>query len=344
PMRGSEVRDPRIWAHYLSDAMERFGDEAEVLVCQHHWPIHGREEILDFLARQRDLYKHVHDQAVRRMNLGWRPQEIAEAADLPPSLRRDWRMRGYYGSAAHNAKAVFQRYLSWYDGNPANLAPLPPKQGAAKHLEYMGGAGAVLARARADFEAGEFRWVAQVLQHVLVAEPRNAAARGLAADAFEQLGYQAENATWRNAYLYAAQELREGVVTLPPRPILPPDLLEAAETETLFDFMAVRLDAEAATGLHRRIDWAFPERGETVAQTLRHETLTQILGKRRADADAVATLPRDVFVALLVRRISVAEAVVSGYMAVEGDVGAVEALFDMLDDFELQFDVVAPSA
>ncbi|MEM6438947.1 MAG: alkyl sulfatase dimerization domain-containing protein [Pseudomonadota bacterium] len=343
PLRGSEVRDPRIWSHYLSDAAERFGGEAEILVSQHHWPIWGREAIVEHLARQRDLYKHIHDQTVRLMNKGWRPAEIAEAVDLPVSLGRDWKMRGYYGSVAHNAKAVFQRYLSWYDGAPANLSPLPPRAAARKYLDYMGGAEAVMSRARADFEAGEFRWVAQVLYHVLFADPGNAAAKALAADAFEQLGYQAENATWRNAYLYAAQELREGVVKLPPRSILSPDLLEAVETVTLFDFMAVRLDAAKAEGLHRRIAWRFPERGEEIAQTLRHETLTQIIGKRFDAPDAAATLSRVDFVQLLVRRLTVAEALETGALTVDGDASVIEDLFAMLDDFELQFDVVAPS-
>ena len=342
PLRGSEVRDPRIWSHFLADAVERFGDRTEVLICQHHWPTWGRENVTGFLQRQRDLYKHIHDQTVRLMNHGWRPAEIAEALDLPPSLADDWRMRGYYGTVSHNSKAVFQRYLSWYDGNPANLNPLPPVQAARKYVDYMGGAPEVLAKARADFEAGEFRWVAQVLYHVLFADPANKDARHLAADAFEQLGYQAESATWRNAYLYAAQELRHGVVKLPPRPILSPDLLGAVATETLFDFIAVRLDPEKCAGMSWRLNWHLTDREERLCQTLANETLTQIMGKTADDAIATVTTRREVLVALIVGKATIAEALDSGALSVSGEAEVLTDLFGMLDGFDMQFDVVTP--
>lgn len=342
PLRGSEVRDPRIWSHFLADAVERFGEGTEVLVCQHHWPTWGRDEVRDFLERQRDLYKHIHDQTVRLMNHGWRPAEIAEALDIPPSLQKDWRMRGYYGTVSHNSKAVFQRYLSWYDGNPANLNPLPPVKAARKYVSYMGGAEATLEKARADFEAGEYRWVAQVLYHVLFADPENQGARHLAADAFEQLGYQAESATWRNAYLYAAQELRHGVVKLPPRPVLSPDLLGAVATTTLFDFISVRLDPEKALGTKWRINWRLKDRDETVCQTLCNETLTHIMGKQADDADATVETTREVLVGLIVGKASIAEVTGSGALSVSGDTSLLTGLFDMLDSFEMQFDIVTP--
>jgi len=221
PLRGSVARDPRMWSRYLSQAIELFGAKSEVLIGQHHWPTWGSDNIVAFLAKQRDLYKYIHDQSLRLMNKGWRPAEIAEAMDLPPDLAREWSVRGYYGTISHNAKAVYQRYLSWYDGNPANLNPLPPVAAATKAVAYMGGAAAVLTRARSDFAKGEYRWVAQVANQLVFAEPDNSEARELAADALEQLGYQAESATWRNAYLYAAKELREGVAELPPRPACP---------------------------------------------------------------------------------------------------------------------------
>ena len=162
------------------------------MIGQHHWPVWGREAVLDHLESQRDLYKHIHDQTLRLMNKGWRPAEIAEAIDLPPGLAERWTVRGYYGSVSHNVKAVYQRYLSWYDGNPCNLHPLPPARAAAKFVEYMGGASAVIARAKADFAKGEYRWVAQVMKEVVYAEPKNIEARALCADALEQMGYQAE--------------------------------------------------------------------------------------------------------------------------------------------------------
>lgn len=344
PLRGSEVRDPRIWSHYLAEAAQTFGGRTEALICQHHWPTWGREEVVAFLERQRDLYKHIHDQTVRLMNKGWRPAEIAEAVDLPPSLRDDFRMRGYYGSVSHNVKAVFQRYLSWYDGHPAHLNPLPPREAGRKYVDYMGGAASVIARAREDFGRGEFRWVVQVLYHVIFADPGNEPARLLCADAFEQLGYQTENATWRNAYLYAAQELRHGVVKLPPRPILSPDLLEAVATSTLFDFLAVRLDAEKAEGLAFRILWRLSDRDERFAMTLAHETLTQLPGEGAADrpVDLTVTLDRPTLVALIVGRTGVEEALASGAVTAEGDPAPLRTLFGLLDDFDLQFDIVTP--
>lgn len=342
PLRGSEVRDPRIWSHFLADAVERFGAKTEVLTAQHHWPTWGRENVIDFLERQRDLYKHIHDQTVRLMNHGWRPAEIAEVLDLPPSLQQDWRMRGYYGTVSHNSKAVFQRYLSWYDGNPANLNPLPPVQAARKYVEYMGGAGDVLDKAKADFDDGNYRWVVQVLYHVLFADPQNEAARHLAADAFEQLGYQAESATWRNAYLYAAQELRHGVMKLPPRPVLSPDLLAAVATTTLFDFIAVRLDPAKALEKRWRVNWRFTDRDETTCLTMANETLTHIMGKQVDNAEVTVTTTTDVLVGIIVGKVSVEQAMASEAMDVTGDGSIISDLFAMLDTFDMQFDILTP--
>ena len=344
PLRGAVVRDPRMWSHYLAEAREMFGDTVEVLIGQHHWPTWGRDSVRDFLAKQRDLYKYVHDQTVRRMNQGQRPAEIAEALGLPPELDREWTVRGYYGSVSHNSKAVFQRYLSWYDGNPANLQPLPPVETAKKTVAYMGGAEAVLDRARTDFAAGEYRWVAQVMYHLVFAEPDNRAARELGADALEQLGYQAESATWRNAYLYGARELRQGVMQLPPRPILSPDLLSAVTTSTFFDFLAVRLNDEKVAGRRMRLNWRFTDSGESLLANLEHSTLTHLMDRRAEDPDATVTTTRPVLVALCVRQTTVTEALAAADLAIEGDADAVIALFDMLDDFPLQFDILTPGA
>ncbi|KPK06424.1 MAG: hypothetical protein AMJ64_09255 [Betaproteobacteria bacterium SG8_39] len=342
PLRGAVVRDPRLWAHYLAEALELFGAQADVLIGQHHWPTWGRARIHDFLEQQRDLYKYVHDQTVRLMNHGWKPAEIAEVLDLPPELAREWPMRGYYGTVSHNSKAVYQRYLSWYDGNPASLNPLPPVEAAKKALAYMGGAQAVLAQAREDFAHGEYRWVAQVTNQVVFAEPDNQAARALCADAFEQLGYQAESATWRNAYLTGAQELRRGVAQLPPRPMLSPELLIAVTTSTLFDFIAVRLDPARVEGRSFVLNWVLTDTGERIAQTLKHSTLTQRMDRIAADADAKVSTTRAVLVDLILRKMNVAQAAADGALSVKGDPAPLEALFGMLDDFALQFEVVAP--
>ena len=342
PLRGAVVRDPRLWSHYLAQAVELFGARTEVLIGQHHWPTWGRETVRDFLEKQRDLYKYVHDQTVRLMNHGWRPAEISEVLALPPELAREWSVRGYYGTLSHNAKAVYQRYLSWYDGNPANLNPLPPAQTAAKTVAYMGGADAVLARAREDFARGEFRWVAQAASQVVFSDSGNRAARELAADAFEQLGYQAESATWRNAYLYGAQELRNGVRELPPRPMLSPDMLAAMGADTLFDFVAVRLNPERVRGRSFVINWHLEDSGERLALKLRHSTLTHLMNVNVPEPTAQVHTTREVLVALIVRQTTCEEAQKAGKLKVEGDATCLPALLEMLDDFSMQFDVVTP--
>ena len=211
PFRGTVVRDASRWSQYLNVALEQFGADAQVMIAQHTWPVWGNERVRAHLANQRDLYKYVHDQTIRMINQGLGPTEIAEALTMPPGLENDWSARGYYGTISHDSKAVYQRYVGWYDGNPATLNRLTRVEEAKKYLEYMGGSAAVIARAREDFKAGRYRWVAEVMDQVVFAEPSNKEARSLAADAFEQLGYLAESATWRNAYLLGAQELRSGV-------------------------------------------------------------------------------------------------------------------------------------
>ena len=209
-LRGAEIRDAIAWSSYIEQMREEFGQRSEVMIAQHHWPKWGAANIDAMLRRQRDVYRFIHDQSVRLLNQGYTPREIAAQLRLPPSLDQEWSVRGYYGTVSHNSKAVYQKYLGWYDANPANLNPLPPAESAQRALEYMGGANAVIERARKDFASGNYRWVAEVMNQVVFAEPTNMAARALAADANEQLGYQSESGIWRNAYLMAAQELRAG--------------------------------------------------------------------------------------------------------------------------------------
>jgi alkyl sulfatase BDS1-like metallo-beta-lactamase superfamily hydrolase len=343
PLRGSVVRDPRIWAKYIGDAIALYAPRTEVLIGQHHWPTWGRAAILEHLEAQRDLYKHIHDQTLRYMNKGWRPAEIAEVIDLPPGLAERWSVRGYYGTMSHNVKAVYQRYLSWYDGNPCNLHPLPPAPTAKKFVEYMGGAAAVIARARADFARGEFRWVAQVMKEVVFAEPGNAEARALCADALEQMGYQAESATWRNAFLYGAQELRHGVFKVPARGTMAADTLRGLSTDVFFDMLAVRLDPAKAAGQSMVVNWHFTDRQEKLAVTLKHCTLTHRLGAWADGAAASITTTRETLDGMILGRVKVPEALASGALRIEGDGSRLAALFAMLDPPSgLMFEVLTP--
>jgi alkyl sulfatase BDS1-like metallo-beta-lactamase superfamily hydrolase len=343
PLRGSVARDPRIWSKYIADAIALYGPRTEVLIGQHHWPTWGRAAVLDRLEAQRDLYKHIHDQTLRYMNKGWRPAEIAEAIELPPGLAERWSVRGYYGTVSHNVKAVYQRYLSWYDGNPCNLHPLPPAPAARKFVEYMGGAEAVIARARDDFASGEFRWVAQVMKEVVFAEPGNRTARALCADALEQMGYQAESATWRNAFLYGAQELRHGVFQVPARGTVAADTLKGLSTDIFFDMLAVRLDAEKAAGQSMVVNWLFTDRGEKLALTLKHCTLTHRLGEHSDRAAASIVTTRATLDALILGHVTAPEALASGALRIDGDGSRLAALFGMLDHATgLMFDVLTP--
>ena len=197
-LRGAAVRDANAWARYLNEAIDRFGRDTDVVFAQHQWPVWGNRRVLDYLGKQRDAYKYLHDQTVRLMNHGYKADEIAERLTLPASLEKTWHVRGYYGTLSHNVKAIYQRYLGWYDANPAHLNPLPPVERGRKYVEYMGGAAAVIERAREDFARGEYRFVAEAMSHVVFADPSNADARRLGADALEQLGYAAESVLWRN--------------------------------------------------------------------------------------------------------------------------------------------------
>ena len=342
PIRGAQARDTRVWSNAIATSMELFGAEAEILVAQHHWPIWGNARLMAYLARQRDLYKHIHDQTLRLAAHGMRPTEIAERLRLPESLAQDWACRGYYGTVSHNSKAVYQRYLSWYDGNPASLNPLPPVEAARKLVEYLGPLDAVMERARADFERGEYRWIAQLMSQLVFADAGNEPARALLADAYEQLGYQAESATWRNAYLLATQELRDGF--RPGRPIgfLRPDMLPALSTEVVFDWIGVRLNAERAAGLHWRLDWHFTDRGEIVAQNLENATLTQRFGKASASPDASIPTTRAAFDRLVAGAARFEDLLGSGEASVAGDAALPAALFGMLDVFQPMFPVVTP--
>jgi alkyl sulfatase BDS1-like metallo-beta-lactamase superfamily hydrolase len=343
PLRGAVARDPRIWAKYIGDAIALYGPRTEVLINQHHWPTWGREAVLDRLEAQRDLYKHIHDQTLRYMNKGWRPAEIAEVVDLPPGLAERWSVRGYYGTVSHNVKAVYQRYLSWYDGNPCNLHPLPPAPAARKFVEYMGGAEAVIARARADFARGEFRWVAQVMKEVVYAEPDNPEARALCADALEQMGYQAESATWRNAFLYGAMELRHGAFKLPARGLMSADTLAGLSSDIFFDAMAIRLDPARAAGQAMVINWQFTDRGEKLAQTLKHCTLTHRLGEWSDAAAASVITTRTTLDQVTLGRTKIADALASGAIRIEGDASRLLALFGMLDQpIGLMFEILTP--
>ena len=342
PIRGAQVRDANAWAKYLNEAIDRFARQADVVFAQHHWPTWGQERLLDFLGKQRDLYKYLHDQTVRRMNHGDTAADIAERLTLPAGLRSTWHVRGYYGTLSHNAKAVYQRYIGWYDANPANLNPLPPVKRGRKYVEYMGGAEAALQRARDDFARGEYRFVAEAMSHLVFADPSNQEARQLAADALEQLGYQSESATWRNAYLLGALELRQGLPALAARAPVSPDIVRGMDLELFFDYLAVRLHAERAEGKVIVVNWIVPDVGRRYVLNLENCALTYLADRQAERADATVTLDRAALNRLVLRELPFADAVKTGLARVEGDAATVTELFDLFDDFTLMFEVMEP--
>jgi alkyl sulfatase BDS1-like metallo-beta-lactamase superfamily hydrolase len=342
PFRGAEVRDANAWAKYINEALRLFGDRAEILIIQHQWPTWGNERIRSLLGKQRDLYKYVHDQTVRLMNHGLTPTEIAETLELPQSLAREWHTRGYYGTVSHNAKAIYQKYLGWYDGNPVNLNPLPPVDAGRKYVEYMGGAEALIARARKDFETGNYRWVAQVMNHVVFADPGNEEARRLGADALEQLGYMAESATWRNAYLFGALELRQGAPRMTGGSALTQEVLKALTIEMLFDYFAVRLNGPKADGKRIVVNWTFTDLDQRYVLNLENAALTALANTHAERADATLSLTRRALDAVLLRQTTFPEAVQSGQITVDGDAAKLVELVSLLDDFTVMFEIVEP--
>jgi linear primary-alkylsulfatase len=342
PFRGAEVRDARAWSRYIDIALDTFGHASDVLIGQHHWPLWGRQEIQRYLGKQRDLYKYVHDQTLRLINHGHTPNEIAELLELPDSLAHEWYARGYYGTVRHNAKAIYQKYLGWYDGNPAHLDPLPPTAAAKKFIEYCGGFDAALRRAREDYGRGEYRWVAEVANHLVFADPSKEDARQLAADCYEQLGYLAEAATWRNSYLFAAQEIRNGMPKVASRGGVAPDALAALPLDVFFDLLAVRLNGRKADGKRAVLNWIFTDTDQVFVLNLEHSALTHRSGRRAAHADATLTLTRKTLNAIMLLQTTFPEAVADGRIAIEGEAAILRELLSLFDTFSPMFEIVEP--
>jgi alkyl sulfatase BDS1-like metallo-beta-lactamase superfamily hydrolase len=342
PFRGADVRDALAWSKYLNEALKMWGGKAEAMCGQHHWPVWGRERIDTMIRQQRDLYKFAHDQTIRLMNHGLTAAEIAETIQLPQSLEGAWHGRGYYGHIRHNVKAIYQKYLGWYDANPVNLDPLPPVESGKKYVEYMGGSEAILSRAKQDFDKGEFRFVAQVLSHLVFAEPDNPAARAMLADTFEQLGYAAESSTWRNAYLFGAQELRQGMPKTPPRSPMPRETLAALATSQLWEVLGIRLNGSKAEGKHIVLNWSFTDTGETFVLNLENSALTCTEGVQTPNADASFTLARGTLDEVIAKATSVPEAVAAGKVKVSGDATRLTELMGLMDEFPRMFEIVEP--
>ncbi len=342
-LRGAQVRDAALWAKYINETIELFGGDTEVEFASHHWPVWGNEHIVDLLTKQRDLYKYLHDQTLHLANQGYTMLEIAQMIRLPKSLASEFANRDYYGTVSHNVRAVYNKYLGYFDGNPANLNPLPPEAAGKKYVEFMGGADEVIKKASTAFENGEYRWVAQVMSHVVFADPQNMEARALEADALEQLGYQAESAPWRNFYLMGAKELREGVRKIEGvGSTASPDTVAAMTVDMFFDYLGVRLNAGKAEGRKLAINWVFTDTGDKYVLTLGNSVLNYTKGKQLDNVDATISMTRSALNPVLQGKSTFQDLVDAGNAKVEGRKNALNDLMSMMDTFDLWFNVVLP--
>ncbi len=341
-LRGAKIRDPLAWSKYLNEALERWGDQSEVLLNVHHWPVWGNKNVMDRIKKQRDMYRYIHDQSLRLANKGYTMIEIAEMLQLPDTLAEEWFNRGYYGTLNHDVKSVYVKYLGWFDGNPANLHPLPPVEAGERYVEFMGGAEAVIEKARRYYEKGEYRWVAQVLNHVVFADPENQAARELQADTLEQLGYQAESGPWRNFYLSGAQELRKGIAKASTRSTASPDSIRAMPLDLFFDYLGIRLNGPKAAKASITLNWNFTDTKELYLVTLENGVLNHTPNKQSDKADVTIKLTRNALNALIVGTEDLKKEVASGEIQVDGDKARVAELFSYMDTFDFWFNIVTP--
>jgi len=342
-IRGAQIRDPQAWSHYLNETIDRWAAKSDVMYGMHHWPVWGQERIHEMLSKGRDAYRYINDETLRLANHGSTPDEIGEEVKLPESLAGHWALREYYGTINHNVKATYAKYLGAYDGNPAHLHGLPPTEVGAKYVEFMGGADEVLRKAKESFDRGEYRWVAEVLNHVVFSDPENREARELEADAMEQMGYQTESSTWRNAYLNGAQELRFGTPSLPFEVGTgSPDTIRALTFAMILNYLGIRLNGPKAAGHEVTLNLVLTDAREEAILRLVNGTLSHSLERRDETADATATTTRETINRLVADEITIEAAIESGEISVDPDAAPLIEVFSLMDKFSLWFNVIEP--
>jgi alkyl sulfatase BDS1-like metallo-beta-lactamase superfamily hydrolase len=341
-LRGAPIRDPQAWSRFLNELIDRWGHRSDVMYGMHHWPVWGTDRVLEMLAKARDGYRYINDQTLRLANHGHTPVEIAEQVEFPPELASHWAMRPYYGSVNHNVKATYSKYLGWFDGNPANLHTHPPEYAARKYVEMMGGADKVVETAGQAFDEGDYRWVAEVVKHVVFADPNHAGGKQLLADAFEQLGYQAETGPWRNFYLTGAKELRDGVMDLPTPSTASPDSVRAMALTTFLDYLGIRLNGPNAAGRRITVNLSFSDTGEQAVLMLVNGSLSNSDGRQDPDADATLTMTRGALEAIVLGEQTFDSSIEDGTIELDGDATKVSELLGLLDTFEFWFNIVTP--
>lgn len=339
-LRGAQVRDALKWAGYLNETIALYGSNVQVKFQSHHWPMWENAKIVEYIKKQRDMYKYIHDQSVNLMNKGYTGSEIAEMIKLPPELDQQWYNRGYYGTLRHNSRAVYQRYMGWYDGNPSSLDNLPPEMAAKKYVEYMGGEAEIMKKSRADFDKGEYRWVAEAMKHVVFANPGNTEAKNLLADTYEQLGYQAESGPWRSVYLQGAFELRNGVPKAGGINAASPDTIKAMPPEMLFDYLAVRLNGPKAAGKKIGINIDFTDLKKQYGLAVENAVLNH--GKPLAKPDVKLTMTKATLDAIQLKETTLEAAITKGDLKINGKREAFTEFMGLMDSFPFWFNIVTP--
>ena len=340
--RGAKTRDALIWSRHLTDMLELFGDRMDLVFGSHHWPRWGQAEGYDYIAKQRDMYRFMHDQTVRLMNQGYTATEISNMLDLPPSLAQEFYNRDYYGTVSHNVRAVYNFYLGYFDGVPANLNPYDPETRARKYMQLAGGPDGLMRQAKLAMKQGDYRWAAELLNHYVFAHPKKKEARALLADAYEQMGYQAESGPWRNFYLTGAKELREGVARGGSARTASSDVVGSVPTGMFLDFMAVRFNPEGADDLEIKINLDFTDTDEQFVLSLDNSVLNNIPNKVEENADASLTLTRHIFNEVALGRTSFVKEIAKGNVKVGGSPVALMRVFGKLDEFNPDFNIVTP--
>ena len=334
-LRGALVRDPHVWSTYLTEAIETFGSRTDVAFASHHWPTWGGDEVVTFLATQRDLYAYLHDQTLRLLNQGHTGAEIAEMIELPPALEKAWHTHGYYGSVSHNVKAIYQRYMGWFDGNPARLWPHPPAALAERYVSALGGVDAVVEHARTAYDGGDYRWAATLLDHAIFTDENHEGARSLYADTLEQLGYGSENGTWRNFFLSGATELREGNFGTPTA-TASPSIVAQLTPEQLFDSIAISVNGPRAWDLDLSLDVTLTDADANHHLALRNGVLVHVRRAPDDSSSAHLSLTKARLLGLLGGDVS------SPGIEVTGDDTALQSLLGVLDHGDPGFDIVTP--
>jgi alkyl sulfatase BDS1-like metallo-beta-lactamase superfamily hydrolase len=339
-LRGAPVRDPLNWSKYINEALWLFGQEAEVMFASHHWPRWGNDRIREVLRDQRDLYANMNNQVLHYANQGVTINQIHNVYEMPASLGQKWHCRGYHGSPEHNARGVVQRYLGFWDCNPATLIPLSPEDSAPLYVEMMGGAGAILARARGLHDAGDYKLAVEILNKLVLAEPANPDAKNALADAFEQLGYQQENPGLRNSFLAAAYELRSGIPQGAIASSSSPDVIRAMSTELFLNFLAIKMDSRRAEGLAFVINLVTPDNGERFVVELSNATLTNIEGHQAENADLTLTVNRADLERVMGGDATFEALLGSGAATAEGDVSILGQLAGLMVEFDPRFEIM----